>query len=405
MECCGMETPSDKLCCDSFVVQASRLQLLHKLYFNLRKKGNEMNSRVANAAASSTVARHRLGFTLVELLVVIAIIGVLVALLLPAIQAAREAARRTECTNKLKQMALAMHNYHSAQNTFPPGAVKDAAATGGRYFQGWTWAIMPYAEDTQLKNLYTPDPDVPVSLSDARNPQFASVKQFRETIVPLFNCPSDNPPELAVPHSGPTNNQEFRTSSYRANAGRGDGFTTWYLDEDIPLDNGSLSINDTGLEWGWRGPVHAVVPPSAVTGGRGQLGLEAMKNVRDGTTQTLLLGESTNDFNQRRSFWAWTWGNYLMSQPTAQPRTFSHDYWQCRALGEVSTPLTDTSGRSFRTCMSTWYARHPGGMNGAMCDGSVRFISFDINLLAFAAMGSIDAADDENWVAPKRGRR
>lgn len=364
-----------------------------------------MTRRDRKVAASIAGPKIRFGFTLVELLVVIAIIGILVALLLPAVQAARESARRIECTNKLKNIALAMVNYHDAQTNFPPGAVKDGSGTGGAYFQGWTWAIMPYAEDSALKDLYVPSPEVPISLSDTGHPEFENVKKFRETIVPLFNCPSDEPPELAVPHSGPAQNQQFRTSSYRANAGRGDGFTTWYLAEDLPPADGSLSERDTGLHWGWRGPVHAVLPKEAVADGTGHLRAEKMAKIVDGTTKTLLVSESTNDFNQRRSFWAWTWGNYLMSQPTAQPRTFSNEYFECRALGEVATPLTETTGQSFRTCMSTWYSRHTGGIVGAKCDASVDFISFDIDLLTFAALGSIDVGDDENWVAPVRGRR
>src|SRR6478672_7200841 len=98
------------------------------------------------------------GFTLVELLVVIAIIGILVALLLPAIQAAREAARRSQCANNLKQIGLALHNYHSARNKFPPGVVYDTgtySATMNAY-NGWTREILPYAEDSAIQKLYDP---------------------------------------------------------------------------------------------------------------------------------------------------------------------------------------------------------------------------------------------------------
>lgn len=334
------------------------------------------------------------GFTLVELLVVIAIIGVLVALLLPAVQAAREAARRTDCTNRLKQMALAMHLHHDAKGTLPPGAVNKG--TAGPFFEGWTREIMPYVENTQLQNLYIPS----APINSTRDPD---VKIFRETVVDLYNCPSDHLPELAVPHSGPANNLDFRTSSYRANAGRGDGFVTWYLYEEVG-NPGSPPNASSGRHWGWRGPVHAVWPDdgSEPPSGFGLLVEESFKNIVDGTAQTLLLGESTNDFNRRRSFWAWTWGNYLMSQPTPQTRTFDHNYEFCPNDTGTSGAYP---GRSRRTCMSTWYSGHPSGMNGAMCDASVSFILFDIDLNAFAAMGSIDGADHENWVwTPSRGR-
>jgi prepilin-type N-terminal cleavage/methylation domain-containing protein/prepilin-type processing-associated H-X9-DG protein len=341
--------------------------------------------------------RSRVGFTLVELLVVIAIIGVLVALLLPAVQAAREAARRTECSNKLKQLALAMHLYHDANKTFPPGAQMSSTSIGGAsYFAGWTREIMPFVENSQLRDLYVPD--VPVS-----HPRDERAKQFRETSVGLYNCPSDFPPELAIPGSGPHNNQEFRTSSYRANAGRGDGFVTWYLYEDVGLES-SPPDPQTGRHWGWRGPVHTEISRgSPQPTDRGVLRRESFKNIVDGTSHTLLLGESTNEFNRRRSFWAWTWGNYLMSQPSAQERTFDHNYPNC----PNDTGTTGAyPGRSRRTCMSAWWAWHAGGMNAAMCDGSVGFVLFDIDLNLFASRGSIDGADDEStaWV-PSGGRR
>ena len=334
------------------------------------------------------------GFTLVELLVVIAIIGVLVALLLPAIQAAREAARRTECSNKIKQIALAMHLHHDAQGVFPSGAVTDCAGTCGTYYQGWTREIMPYAENDQLKNLYVPS--VPVTHPDA--------KQFRETNVGLFNCPSDFPPQLEVPDSGPNGKLEFHTMSYRANAGRGDGYVTWYLYEDV--GNGSDEPNpSTGRHWGWRGPVHVTLTKDATRSSNlGELKRESFKNIVDGTSQTMLIGESTNEFAPRRAFWAWTWGNYLMSQTTAQDRTFDHNYPRCPTDTGASGAYP---GRSRRTCMSAWWALHPGGMNTAYCDASVRYTSFDIDLNLFASLGSIDAADDENftWVIQRGGAR
>ncbi|WP_197531211.1 DUF1559 domain-containing protein [Posidoniimonas corsicana] len=337
------------------------------------------------------------GFTLVELLVVIAIIGVLIALLLPAVQAAREAARRMQCSNKLKQIALAMHNYHDSNKVFPPGAQQSSTNIGNAsYYVGWTREIMPFMEDTQLKDLYIPD--VPVnSTTDL------GAKTFRETFVPAYLCPSDLTPELAVPASGPTNGQQFATSSYAANAGRGDGFVTWYLYEDV----GSPSdVNtQTGREWGWRGPVHTTMAPGAAKpAGVGLLKRESIAKITDGTSKTILVGESTNDFTQRRKFWAWTWGNYLMAQTVPQARTFDHDFPNCPNDTGTSGAYP---GRSRRTCMSAWWARHPAGMNTAMCDGSVGFTTFDIDLNLFASLGSIAAADDENSVygPPTRGGR
>lgn len=339
------------------------------------------------------------GFTLVELLVVIAIIGILVALLLPAIQAAREAARRSQCSNNLKQIALAMHNHHDAKKTFPPGCVMSGyTGIGGlSYFNGWTSEIMPYSEDVGLRALY--DESIDVSRSTDLN-----VKQFRETQVPVYTCPSDFPMELEVPASGPGSDSstQFMTGSYRGNAGRGDGIVTWYLYEEIP-PVGTLS--PTGCHVGWRGPLHAVLTPEATQPNGYRLRRESIKDITDGTTKTLLVAESTNEFSPRRTFWAYTWGNYLLSQPTPQPRTLLPHYADCRAGTESTTPDTPTTGRSYRACMSGWYSGHPSGMNAANCDGSGRFISWDIDLHTFATLGSIAGGDGENIVDPKPGGR
>ncbi|QDT00897.1 DUF1559 family PulG-like putative transporter [Adhaeretor mobilis] len=340
---------------------------------------------------------HRRAFTLVELLVVIAIIGVLVGLLLPAVQAAREAARRAECTNKLRQIALAMHLYHDSHETFPPGAQRDGTGIQSNYFSGWTREVLPYMESTQLRELYRPamSSGTPLSVSAPGDP---SLQQFRETFIGTYNCPSDIEPALVVPASGPTNGQLFATSSYVANAGRGDGSLTWYLYEDLPSSSGAFKT--TGAHWGWRGPLHVEVAPQFPQPAD-RLTRESMRNIADGTTQTLLLAESSNEYEPRRPFWAWTWGNYIMAQPIAQDRVFDGNYLECPNSTGTSGAYP---GSGKRACMSAFWAMHPGGMNGAMCDASARYISFDIDLLAFAAMGSIDAADDENWVAPKSGR-
>ncbi len=333
-------------------------------------------------------------FTLVELLVVIAIIAMLVTLLLPAVQAAREAARRAQCMNNLKQIGLALHNHHSARSEFPAGNLMGDWNLGSAdYFGGWTREIMPFAEDTALQSLYLDQ--VPVTAPEA--------KAFRETVVPMFNCPSDFQMQLALPHSGPAasfsedspNAPLFMTSSYRGNAGRGDGFVTWYLYEDLPTVGGPPA--PTGLHKGWRGPLHAQVIKGGVepTSGIYVLRKESFKDITDGTSKTLLAAESTNIFPRRRTFWAYTWGNYLLSQTLPQPRTISGDYFACRDLGEVSTPNTPITGRSFRACMSAWYSGHQGGMNAEFCDGSGRWIPFDIDRNVFAAMGSIAGQDSQ----------
>jgi prepilin-type N-terminal cleavage/methylation domain-containing protein len=315
-------------------------------------------------------------FTLVELLVVIAIIGILVALLLPAIQAAREAARRSQCSNNLKQIALATLNHHDQKGTFPPGCVMEKYPYSGsdNFFTGWTREIMAYAEDSALRDLY--NPAIPVNSSTDPN-----AKRFRETLVPLYTCPSDFPMELIVPESGPANasNMVFMTGSYRGNAGRGDGTVTWYLYEAVPAPNASPPNRHKG----WRGPLHAIVrsagaqPPATVY----LLRTEKIKDIIDGTSKTILIGESTNTYARRRTFWAYTHGNYVLSQPTPYAPTFYGDFNRCTNAG--------TYGQSNRACHSGWFSNHSGGMNTARCDGSIDFLAFDIDLDIFAALGSI----------------
>ncbi len=333
----------------------------------------------------------------------IAIIGILVALLLPAIQAAREAARRTQCQNNLKQMGLATLNYEANKKTLPPGVELD---NSGNYFNGWTREIMAFAEDQSLREVY--QPTLPI-----HHPTDPKVIQFRQTFVPMYQCPSDLPSELANPDSGPGSGVAtvlFRSSSYRGNAGRTDGFTTWDLWEEVP-NPGQIKGNGSGLHRGWKGPLTGVFAATkrATATNYPSYAVEIceMKQITDGTSKTLLIGEYTNgDYNRRRSFWAFTYAQYAMSQTAPQPRIFSNSYCggngtQCPSPlggclatgnGSVNTP---TASASDRVCKRAWWSYHPGGMNVVMCDGSGDFMSFDIDLNLFAAWGSIAAGDSE----------
>jgi prepilin-type processing-associated H-X9-DG protein len=326
-------------------------------------------------------------------LVVIAIIGVLVALLLPAVQAAREAARRAQCQNNLKQIGLAVLNYESARGVLPYSNMMGGTYKIGtaQYLSGWTREILPYSENTQLKQLYLPKVNgviVPVTAPEA--------KAFRETRVETYSCPSDHPFELEVPAGGPSAGPgiQFMPSSYKCNAGRGNGFVTWYLYE-------AVEGTQNGMHFGWRGPMHVVLDQAATERHPSvELEQEPLKRITDGTTKTLLAAEGTNNFAPRRAFWAYTWGNYVAGQPTPQDRTLWGDHVRCTSIPDGAEWST-YSGQSHRACHSGWHSLHTGGMNGVMCDGSVRFIDFDIDLNAFAVMGSIA---DEGVVTDSRGR-
>jgi prepilin-type N-terminal cleavage/methylation domain-containing protein len=351
------------------------------------------------------------GFTLVELLVVIAIIGVLVALLLPAIQAAREAARRAQCQNNLKQLGLACLNYESAKGTLPYGNMLMWADTQARsplprgtgapkFGSGWTLEIMPFSENQQLKALYQPGVDIALT---GTTPAALQVKQLRETPVPAYTCPSDYPMELQVPASGPGTAVQYWPGSYRACAGRGDGYVTWYLWEQLPTGMGVDAPGPAGsgttagksVHDGWRGAMHAVGGKMNGSHDRGfALGPEKLKNISDGTSNTMLFGEQTdrntlpsgsNTEFARRGLWAYSWGNYAMSQTTPQDRTLWGDFGRCSAI-EGAAPNV---GQSNRACMSGWFSLHTSGMNTVNCDGSVAFVDFSMDLQIWATKGSI----------------
>ncbi len=188
-------------------------------------------------------AKNR-GFTLVELLVVIAIIGVLVALLLPAIQAAREAARRANCVSNLKQLGIAIQNYHDSLKTFPPGAVMPRINPGtstttefkdNAIYAGFHTLILPYMEEESLKNLYNPATDWQhqTQLSAVGNPYFYTIPA---TVIPVYNCPSaggENPKGddvlIGALTAGVTNSykagQLFGTNNYIVCKGITDAWT------------------------------------------------------------------------------------------------------------------------------------------------------------------------------------
>ena len=310
--------------------------------------------------------RRTRGMTLVELLVVIAIIGILIALLLPAVQAAREAARRMQCQSNLKQIGVALHNYHSAYASFPPGnfaktvGVCAGSSTKSEDGTNWMILILPYLEQKSLYDSY----DMTVSNESAEN------RQLRETPVNTYACPSDvGTDELIVPTFGPAApwnlNVAYMPGSYRGVSGRSDGkvFLDWSLDASYPHD--------------WRGPLHVV----------GVLGLtaERIADIEDGSSNTLMVGESTTRTSpQLRTLWAYSYAFYSLSATTPQARVLYGDYDRCQEEGGDGHSLP---------CKRGWGSCHDGGMNFLLCDGAVRFVAQGIDVDLFAELGTLSGGE------------
>lgn len=286
---------------------------------------------------------HRRGFTLVELLVVIAIIGVLVALLLPAVQAAREAARRMSCSNNLKQLGIAMHNYHDTLGALPCGWVSTNGA-------GWSALILPQIEQT---NLYTSLDFNATNSWSAAGPNRTAC----ETYIAGFRCPS-----MAAATKENFNNIAGRVpASYR-------GVASNTADCDDP--GGSVSgrhmesANLEGVLFGDSGVRFA--------------------DITDGTTNTFMIGESWHDsaFSQDSNscdFW------YIGSPQIKSNQTEYSEFCGSTGVPMNSRKIATTNGH-FKELSYTSY--HPNGAMFCLADGSVRFVAYTINTNTYRALGS-----------------
>jgi prepilin-type N-terminal cleavage/methylation domain-containing protein/prepilin-type processing-associated H-X9-DG protein len=305
------------------------------------------------------VRTARTAFTLVELLVVIAIIGILVALLLPAIQAARESARRTQCTNNLKQIGIGLQNYHDTFKVFPAGNVTVGNCCITPSNSNWAISILPHMEQQALFDRFD---------WKLFNEQVAVLTNTPvQEIVTAYNCPSDiNCLKLETPQSGCTTGSgcdngvgpgPYRHSSYRGvtGIGRNDGYF------DCHQWSGIMAEREKGI-------LHTV--------GSAGLSYENMGSVLDGTSNTLAVGEyMTRTTSNRGTFWAYAYTSYSLSSIQYESRLYMTDYNLCGQPQMGGTPP------GHNPCKRAFASFHPGGINFALVDGSTRFISSSVDLI------------------------
>ncbi len=286
----------------------------------------------------------RKAFTLIELLVVIAIIATLVAILLPAVQQAREAARRSTCKNNLKQIGLAIHNYHDVYNVFPPGALDLNPTIGGTQTGVWSWGvfILPFVEQPAIYDVLNPGPNrlgdlVMLPNTDAR---YIAL----QTTLPVFKCPSDNGPNLNE-HS-----QRDVRDSNNAN------------DTDVALSNYAAVNNFRFLD--------------NSTSKRGIFGVNsavAFRDITDGTSNTILVGERA---------WELSTNNGIVETRAANVFGTSGittvNFGLACALAAARDKINCPPGAGSAGCGMTFSSQHKGGVQVIMGDGSVRFISENI---------------------------
>ena len=340
-----------------------------------------MRSTVVQRLSSN----RRFGFTLVELLVVIAIIGVLVALLLPAVQAAREAARRSQCGNNLRQIGLAVLNYESINGHFPAGSTSATAySLGGPYYSTWTVDILPNMEHSPLYDLW----DSTVDFSHGNN------RRLRESFVASYICPSDTETDvLGTPETGPGVGLPWAPGSYRAVSGHSLGEAEeHYWDNPRSQDPANAASMP---EWS-RGLMHVVIVKSAADRGRGSNPVK-ISQVTDGTSNTLMVGEyHTATFPSRRTLWAYAYTSYNQSCTFVESRTLIPDYLRCSDIG----------GGGSNTCKRAWGSLHTGEViQFAYGDGSVRSVDPDVDMNLFALWGAIADEGQPLKPAPRGGGR
>jgi prepilin-type N-terminal cleavage/methylation domain-containing protein len=289
--------------------------------------------------------KKRQGFTLVELLVVIAIIGVLVGLLLPAVQSAREAARRTQCINNVRQLGLALHNHHDTFGSMPPGwkTTTTAGAQGdGVALWGWSAMIFPYIEENALSDQLKPKD---VFLQDAVTSLWSSYQPLMTNSMVGFRCPSDDGPITNIGRSFPGFNNSgaaaLSTSNY---VGNNNSRVSAQFDDP---QTGGVFFEDRGLKFG---------------------------DIRDGTSKTILLGERRWQYSDINGTLTSARAGVVFGINAREVGQRGRNAVVGDGGQKINYNHTNTN-RSARGFSSN----HPSGSVFVLCDASVRYITDSID--------------------------
>jgi prepilin-type N-terminal cleavage/methylation domain-containing protein/prepilin-type processing-associated H-X9-DG protein len=364
------------------------------------------------------MSKRTRGFTLVELLVVIAIIGILIALLLPAVQAAREAARRAQCTNNLKQIGLAMHNYHDTYKTFPVGSF-------GSQWGTWAVAILPFLEGRSEYANWNPNPmyDIgspatnygdPLSMAMggagfgcfntmltggylAVNNRHLSGKRYD-----AYTCPSSMMAELTVSAAGPGSTPKHNYLANIGNTGMMPAAVGTYdgvVVEQYTVGPGvTATFGGAPFFMGGLGAPNPYSPPAY-----------GIRDITDGTSNTLCVsegiqGQGVTDISSlcpgggtmdiRGNLWHYLGAHFttLLTPNSNSPDRIETvgPYIFCDADANPRHPCDQAI--SAHVIMAA-RSDHPGGVNSALCDGSVRFFSDNVRFDIWQALGTSHGAE------------
>lgn len=304
----------------------------------------------------------RTGFTLVELLVVIAIIGVLVGLLLPAVQAAREAARRMSCSNNLKQLGLAMHNYHDTHGTFPYGHRLETTGSTHRR-DCWFHRILPFIEQGPLYDAYTNAPSVYGFNATDYVHEFPA--EISGVVVPAMSCPSD----ASSPGRG------------------GNGGTTAFQGTYAVCAGGGIGVVGTNFNMDMM-----QADPKGMFYRNSKNGFAACT---DGSSNTLLAsegiirGNGVSAWGGLGGYWGGApHGSYGFSSAEGPNTTVPDRVYSCKSTTYPKAPCENGNAGGLAGRWNFARSQHPGGVQVTLCDGSVRFVGETVDIVTWRNLGN-----------------